>query len=61
MKKAHEKKMDVAEMKILRWMCGVTRLDKIRYEKIRGSTKVGKISKKVQERRMRCGVLYDTM
>ena len=52
-KKAHEKKMEVAEMKILRWMCGVTRLDKIRNDKIRESTKVGEISKKVQERRMR--------
>ena len=52
-KKAHEKKMEVANMKILqRWMCGVTRLDKIRNEKIRGSTKVGEISKKVQLRRM---------
>ena len=50
MKKAHEKKMEVAEMKMLRWTCaGVTRLDKIRNEKIRGSTKVGgEISKKVQ-------------
>ena len=47
-KKAHEKKMEVAEMKMLRWMCGVTRLDKIRNEKIRGSAKVGEISKKVQ-------------
>ena len=37
----------------LRWMCGVTRLDKIIYDKIRGSTKVGETSKKVQERRMR--------
>ena len=51
-KKAHEK-MEVAEMKMLRWTCGVTRLDKIRNEKIRGSTKVGEISKKVQECRMR--------
>ena len=24
-KKAHEKKMEVAEMKMLHWMCGVTR------------------------------------
>ena len=40
-------------MKMLRWTCGVTRLDKIRKEKIRGTTKVGEISKKVQERRMR--------
>ena len=53
MKKAHEKKMEVTEMKMLRWMCGVTRLDEIRNEKIGGSTKVGEISKKVQERRMR--------
>ena len=46
--------MEVAEKKMLRWTCGVTRLDKIRNEKIRGSTKVGEeISKKVQERRMR--------
>ena len=48
-KKVHEKKMEVAEMNMLRWMCGVTRLDKIRNEKIRGRTKVGEISK-VQER-----------
>ena len=41
-KKAHEKKMKVAEIKMLRWMCGVTRLDKIRNKKIRGSTKVGR-------------------
>ena len=52
MKKAHEK-MEVAEMKMLRWMCGVASLDKIRNAKIRGTTKVGEISKKVQERRTR--------
>ena len=52
-KKAHERKMEVAEMKMLLWICGVTSLDKIRNEQIRGSTKVGEISKKVQERRMR--------
>ena len=28
--KAQEKKLEVAEMRILRWICGVTKLDKIR-------------------------------
>ena len=51
MKKAQEKKLDVAEMKMLRWMSGVTKLDRIRNERIRGTTKAGEISKKVQESR----------
>ena len=34
-KKVHEKKQDVAEMRMLRWMCGVTRHDRIRNERIR--------------------------
>ena len=49
MKKAQEKKLDVAEMRMLRWMSGVTKLDRIRNERIRGTTTVGEISKKVQE------------
>ena len=40
-------------MRMLRWMCGVTNLDKIRNERIRGTTKVGEITKKVQERRLK--------
>ena len=34
-------------------MCGVTKLDKIRNERIRGTTKVREITKKVQERRLK--------
>ena len=34
-------------------MCGVSKLDKIRNERVRGSTKVGEITKKVQERRLK--------
>ena len=49
MKKAQEKKLDVAEMRMLRWMSGVTKLDRIRNERIRWTTKVGELSKKVQE------------
>ena len=53
LKKAQEKKLDVAEIRMLRWMCGVTKLDKIRNETIRGTTKVGEITKKVLERRLK--------
>ena len=52
-KKAHEKKLDVAEMRMLRWMSGVTKMDRIRNERIRGTTKVGELSKKVQESRLK--------
>ena len=49
-KKAQEKKLDVAEMSMLRWMSGVTKVDRIRNERIRGTTKVGQISKRRQIR-----------
>ena len=52
-KKAQEKKLDVAEVRMLRWMSGVTKLDRIKNERIRGTTKVGEISKKVQESRLK--------
>ena len=52
-KKTQEKKLDVAEMRMLRWMSGVTKLYRIRNEIIRGTTKVGEISKKVQESRLK--------
>ena len=52
-KKAQEKKLDVSEMRMLRWMSGVTKLDRIGNERIRGTTKVGEISKKVQESRLK--------
>ena len=53
LKKAQENKLEVTEMRMLRLMCGVTKLDKIRNERIRGTTNVGAISKKVQERRLK--------
>ncbi len=37
---------------MLRWTCGVTKLAKIRNERIRGVVKVTDISKKVNERRL---------
>ena len=47
-KKAQEKKLDVAEMRMLRWMSGVTKMDRIRNERNK-RTKVRDISRKVQE------------
>ena len=40
-------------MRMLPSMCGVTKLDKIRHEIIRGTSKVGEIAKNVQERRVK--------
>ena len=37
---------------MLRWMCGVTRKDKIRNEHIRGTTRVAQASKDITERRL---------
>ena len=40
-------------MRMQRWMCGVTRKDKIRNEHIRGTTKVVQASSKITERRLK--------
>ena len=41
LKKAQEKKLEDAEIRMIRWMCVVT-MDKIRNERIRGQRKWGK-------------------
>ena len=46
-------RFDVAEMRMLRWRYGVIKLDRIGTERIRGITKVGEITKKVQARRLK--------
>jgi len=43
-------------MKILRWMSGMSREDKIRNEYIRGSIGVAPIVDKIPENRLRCKV-----
>ena len=50
--KRQEKRIEVTEMRMLRWMCVVTRKDKIRNEHIRGTTRVAQASKKITERRL---------
>ena len=52
MKRVHEKKVNVAEMRMLRWMSDVTRKDKIRNDRIRGTVKVAQLSSKMQEKRL---------
>ncbi len=46
LKKAHEQKLDAAQMRMLRWMCGVTKLARIRNEKIKGQQKWKKSQRK---------------
>ena len=46
---AVRKSQYVAEMRVLRWMSAVTKVDRISNELIRVITKVGEIAKKVQE------------
>ena len=51
--KRQESRIEVNEMRMLRWMCGVTRKYKIRNEHIRGTTKVVQASRKITERRLK--------
>ena len=52
-KKSHVQRMKVAEMRMIRWVCGHTRLDKIRNEVIRGKIGVASIEDKMREARLR--------
>ena len=45
--------MKVAEMRMIRWICGHTRLDKIKNEVIRGKIGVASIEDKIREPRLR--------
>ncbi|MFS7912542.1 putative tetratricopeptide-like helical domain superfamily [Helianthus anomalus] len=47
------RKMEVTEMRMLRWMCGHTKLDRIRNDVFRGRLEVASISYKIKEGRLR--------
>ncbi|KAK3538370.1 hypothetical protein QTP86_000563 [Hemibagrus guttatus] len=53
LRKRQESELEVAELKMLRFSFGVTRLDKIRNEYIRGTAHVGRLGDKVREARLR--------
>ena len=46
-------KMEVAELKMVRWALGVTRKDKIRNEYVRGTAKIAKLGDKLWNTRLR--------
>ena len=52
-KRHHAQKTSVAEMRMLRWMCGNTRRDKVRNEDIRTKIGVASIEEKMRENRLR--------
>ena len=51
--RGQEARLEVNEMRMLRWMCGVTRRDHIQNEHIRGTTRVVQASKKFTEQRLK--------
>ena len=46
-------KIEVAELKTVRWALGVTRKDKIRNEYVRGTAKISKLGDKLRNARLR--------
>ncbi|KAL6557565.1 hypothetical protein OROMI_017915 [Orobanche minor] len=52
-KQCHVQKMNVAEMRMLRWMCGHTKKDRLRNEMIREKVIVASIEDKMMENRLR--------
>ena len=46
-------KMEVAELKMVRWALGVTRKDNIRNEYLRGTAKIAKLRDKLRNARLR--------
>ncbi|MCJ8736397.1 hypothetical protein PDJAM_G00257450 [Pangasius djambal] len=53
LRKRQESELEAAELKMLRFSLGVTRLDRIRNEYIRGTAHVGRLGDKVREARLR--------
>jgi len=53
LKKTQVQRLMVAEMSMVRWMCGFTRIDRIRIGVIRNLSKIAPIEDKMRELRLR--------
>ena len=51
--KSQQRRLEVNEMRMLRWMCRFTKKDKIRNEHVRGSVKVEPVTTKMTEKRLK--------
>jgi hypothetical protein len=52
-KRRHAQQLSVAEMRMLRWICGHTRMDRVRNDDIRDRLGVAPIEEKLVQRRLR--------
>ena len=52
-KKQHTQKINIADMRMLRWMCDKTNMDKVRNENIRMLIGIAPIENKMKENRLR--------
>ena len=52
--KIRENRLEVNEMRMLRWMCRITNKDKIRNEHVRGSVKLAPVTKNITYKRLTC-------
>ena len=52
-KKTDEQTMSVTEMRMLRWMAGISKKEHIRNEDVRARTKVIAITEKMREQRLK--------
>ena len=60
MKKAQGKRLDVGKTRILREICGATKLDWIKNERNRGTMTAGEIFEKMQEKVVKVDIMYTT-
>ena len=49
----HVQQLSVAEMRMLRWICGYTRMDRVRNDDIRDHLEVASIEEKFVQHRLR--------